>query len=66
MAVNNKMKRYGFREGKAFEGIMPKLMELVGDENCVGYSDVNVSMFDPTTNSVESMKVVSTQDIAEK
>ena len=37
--VNVEMKRYGFKEGKAFEGLMPKVMELVGEDVCTGHSD---------------------------
>lgn len=64
--VNVEMKRYGFKEGKAFEGLMPKVMELVGEDVCTGHSDELVSIYDPTANGVDSMKVVSPQLIAEK
>jgi len=63
---NAQMKRWGFREGTAFEGLIPKLMERVGDDVCTGESEVVVDAYDPTANGVDAMKVISSQLIAEK
>ena len=64
--VNVEMRRYGFREGKDFVGLMPKLMERVGEEVCAGFSEEIVDAYDVTANGVDSMKVVSPQLIAEE
>jgi len=64
--INVEMKRYGFREGKSFEGLIPRLMERVGDEVCTGESEVLVDAFDPTANGSDAMKVISSQLIAEQ
>ena len=64
--INVEMKRYGFKEGKDFTGLMPKVMEIMGDDYCTGLSEEVVSIFDPTANGVDTMKVVSSQLVAEK
>ena len=63
---NNNFNEYGFEENKDFEGLVPKAMEIVGDDYCVGGSDEVVSIFDPTAHGVDQMKVISSQKIAEK
>ena len=63
---NAQMKRWGFREGTAFEGLIPRLMERVGDDVCTGESDVLVEAYDPTANGSDPMKVISSQLIAEQ
>ena len=60
------MKRYGFKEGKSFEGLIPRLMERLGDDVCTGQTDVVVEAFDPTANGVDSMKTISGTLVAEK
>lgn len=64
--VNVEMKRYGFKEGKAFAGLMPKLMERLGDDVCAGDSEVVVDAYDPTAKGTNSLKVISSQLVAEK
>ena len=61
---NHKFNEYGFVEGTAFKGLIPELMKKLGDNYCEGYSDVNVSIFDPTAKGSDSLKVVSSYDIA--
>ena len=63
--VNAQMNRWGFREGTEFEGLMPKTMDILGDENCIGVNEnePSVHLFDPTANGTEQMKVVSPYDI---
>lgn len=63
------MKCWDFQEATAFEGLMPKTMEILGDDYCVGASDVVVSVCDPKLASpslnqgADAMKVVSPADI---
>lgn len=65
------MDAYSFKEMVDFEPLMPKVMELLGDDKCIGYSDVVVSTVDPKmaadslVPAVDSMKVVSVEDIME-
>lgn len=61
---NNKFNIWGFIEGKAFKGLMPKVMEKLGADYTDGFSETNVSIFDPHANGVDSMEVVSEQKIA--
>lgn len=63
---NYNFNEYGFVEGTEFDGLMPKLMKQLGDDFTVGKVDEPVvSIFDPTANGVESMKVVDIQKIGE-
>lgn len=62
---NNKFNVWGFEEGKAFVGLMPKVMEKLGADYLAGASETNVSIFDPHAHGVDSMEVVSEQKIAE-
>ena len=63
--VNAQMNKYGFREETEFEGLMPKTIELVGDENCAGINEnePSVHLYDPTANGNDQMKVLSPYDI---
>ena len=61
--VNHKFNKYGFKEQDSFNGLIPKLMGLLGEDCCEGASDVNVSIFDPTANGNDAMKTVCPQDI---
>lgn len=61
----DKMKKYGFDEKlNQFNGLIPELMKKVGDDYCDGYSETVVSVYDVTSNGVDSMKVVSSQKLA--
>ena len=63
--VNAQMNKWNFREGTEFEGLMPKTMELVGEENCTGINEnePSVHLYDPTANGNDQMKVLSPYDI---
>ena len=63
--VNHLFNEYQFNEGTSFEGLMPKTMELLGKENCVGVTESEpiVSMFDITPEGADQMEVVSVSDI---
>ena len=63
--VNAQMNKYGFREETEFEGLMPKTIELVGEENCTGVNgnEPSVHLYDPTANGNDQMKVLSLYDI---
>lgn len=64
--VNHNFNKYGFKEQSSFSGLIPKLMEKLGEDCCEGYSEVNVSIFDPTAKGNDSMKDVSSSDIMNK
>lgn len=66
MCVNVQMKKWGFKEQKDFVGLMPKVMEMLGDDAVIGMSEEVVSVYDPTANGADSLKVVSAQKIANK
>ena len=63
--VNAQMNKYCFREETVFEGLMPKTIELVGDENCTGINgnEPSVHLYDPTANGNDQMKALSPYDI---
>lgn len=61
--VNHNFNKYGFKVQSSFSGLIPKLMEKLGENCCEGYSKVNVSIFDPTANGYDSMKNVSSSNI---
>jgi len=63
---NCNFNKYGFDESTDFVALEPKVMEIVGDEYCVGGSDEVVSIFNPTAKGADQMKIVSSQKIAEK
>ena len=65
MKSNHFFNEYGFEEATAFEGLVPKVMELVGDDVCTGLSEDIVPSYDATANGVDSMKVISSQLVAE-
>ena len=56
--------KWGYKKSDDFTGLMPKLMELLGEQYCVGGSDEVLSIFDPTAKGVDQLKVVSPQLIA--
>lgn len=55
------MKDWGFEEQTHFEGLMPKTMEVLGDDYCVGVTGEEpvLSVYNPTAKGTEQMKVVS-------
>ena len=59
------MNKWSFREGTEFEGLMPKTMELIGEENCTGVNEnePSVHLYGPTANGNDQMKVISPYDI---
>ena len=61
--VNHNFNKYEFKEQSSFSWLIPKLMKKLGEDCCEGYSDVNVSIFDPTAKGNDSMKVISSSDI---
>ena len=63
--VNVQMDKYGFIEETEFEGLMPKTIELVGEENCTGVNgnEPSVHLYGPTANGNDQMKVLSLYDI---
>ena len=65
--VNQKMKTWGFNEGVDFDGLMPKVMDILGEENCIGVNEdqPSVHLYDPTANGYDQMEVVSPYDIME-
>lgn len=58
--LSYEMKDWGFEEQTKFEGLMPKVMEVLGDEYCEGATgdEPVLSVFDATAKGVEQMKVV--------
>lgn len=65
--VNNNFRCYGYEENREFVGIKPKLMNELGEDLTIGKVDVPVvSMFDPTANGNDSMKVVDVEGLAEE
>jgi len=64
--VNHEFDKYGYNLDEEFVGLVPKTMEILGDEYCVGGSDEVLSIFDPTAKGVDQLKVISSQKIAEK
>ena len=62
---NCEFNKYGFVENNDFVGLIPKVMDILGDDYCVGGSDEIVSIYDPTANGVDQLKIVSSQKIAE-
>ena len=63
---NFEFNKYGFIESNDFEGLVPKTMEILGDDYCVGGSEEVVSSYDVTANGVDQLKIISSQKIAEK
>lgn len=63
---NFEFNKYGFIESNDFEGLVPKTMEILGDDYCVGGSEEVVSAYDVTANGVDQLKIISSQKIAEK
>ena len=61
--VNHNFNKHEFKEQSSFSWLIPKLMKKLGEDCCEGYSDVNVSIFDPTAKGNDSMKVISSSDI---
>ena len=63
--LSEQMKDWGFEEQTKFEGLMPKTMEVMGDEYCEGVTgnEPVLSMYDPTANGAEQMKVVSSSKV---
>ena len=63
--INHGFNDLGFQEGTAFEGLMPKAMDILGDKYCVGTNENQpvVSIFDSEANGPDQMKVVSVYDI---
>lgn len=55
---------YGFVEKTEFDGLEPKVMEMLGDDYCPGLSKETVSVFDPTAKGADSLKIISAQKIA--
>lgn len=62
---NCKFNTYGFIENNDFEGLIPKTMEILGDDYCVGGSDEVLSIYDPTAKGHDQLKIISSQKIAE-
>lgn len=63
---NYNFNEYGFVESTQFDGLMPKLMKQLGDDFTIGEVDEPVvSIYDPTANGVQSMKVIDIQKITE-
>lgn len=63
--VNCEFNKYGYNLNEDFVGLVPKTMEILGDDYCVGGSDVVLSIYDPTARGVDQLKVISSQKIAE-
>lgn len=63
--VSNELKEWGFVEGTEFEGLMPKTMEILGDDYCDGVSGEEpvLSVFNPTAKGNEPLKVISPSKI---
>lgn len=63
--INHEFNEWGFVEGTEFKGLMPKTMEILGDDYCVGTNDNQpvVEIFNPEAKGVDQMKVVSVYDI---
>ena len=58
-------RKWGYDDSQEFDSLMPKVMELIGEEYITGGSNEVVSIFDPTANGVDQLKVISSQLIAE-
>lgn len=61
--VEKNVREWGFKEGVNFDGLVPAEMELLGEEFCVGNSNVIVSMLDEKPNGHDALKVVSPVDV---
>lgn len=63
--INHEFNEWGFVEGTDFEGLMPKAMDILGDDYCVGTNDKQpvVSIFNPEAKGVDPLKVISVNDI---
>ena len=64
--VNYEFNEYDYDMNEEFIGLVPKTMEILGDDYCVGGSDEVLSIFDPTAKGVDQLKIISSQKIAEK
>ena len=58
--LSHEMNDWGFEEQTKFEGLMPKAMNILGDEYCEGVTGKEpvLSVYDATANGVEQMKVI--------
>lgn len=52
---NHEMMNYDFKEGTAFDGLMPKAAEIIGT---IGASDTSVHMHGMDANGVDSLEVM--------
>lgn len=59
---------WGFVEGTKFEGLMPKTMEILGEQYCDGISGKEpvLSVFNPTAQGNEPLEVISPSKIMAK
>ena len=57
-------KRWGYNKPESFDGLMPKLMKLLGEDYLTGGSKEVVSIYDPTANGVDQMESISPQLVA--
>lgn len=66
--LSYEMKDWGFEEQTKFEGLMPKAMNILGDEYCEGVTGKEpvLSVYDATANGVEQMKVIDPAKFNEK
>lgn len=63
--VNNSFRDYGYNEGTKFEGLIPKVMEELGEEYTIGKVDEPVvSIFDSTAKGVDQMKTINVNEIS--
>ena len=54
--VNHDMMNYDFKEGTAFDGLMPKIAKKIG---VCGGSEVSVPLYDMNANGVDALEVVN-------
>ena len=57
-------KKWGYKKADDFKGLMPKVMELLGEQYCTGGSEEVLSIYDVTAKGVDQMEVVSPMLIA--
>lgn len=55
---NHEMMNYDFREGVAFDGLMPKAAEMIGT---IGDSDVSVHVHGKDAKGVDSLEIMDVE-----
>lgn len=62
--VNHNFNCHGFDEELKFSGLMPKVMDKLGEEFLTGKHDVTVSTFDNVVDGNDPLVVIDTEEIS--